>query len=225
MTMEKEIRSIRKQLRAAMNGVISNSLREKGMNYKLIFGVPLPDIKRIAAEYTPNAELARALWNEDVREMKILGTLLFPAEAMTHAEARRWVNEIPYPEIAEQCCNNLFPKLADAAGLAVSLLADTSMLGRMSGFLLFAQLYKHRQVIFPAQEEVLLAECFCTLQPENEAKASWHEQRAAVQALRFFGRISPGNAAKALETVLPDPETATPEQREFYEELRFEFTY
>ena len=37
--MQEQIRDIRKRLRLAMNGVISTSMREKGMNYKLIFGV------------------------------------------------------------------------------------------------------------------------------------------------------------------------------------------
>ena len=59
-----------------MNGVISTSMRQKGMNYKLIFGVPIPEIKHIAAAHEPDAELARALWKEDVREMKILATLV-----------------------------------------------------------------------------------------------------------------------------------------------------
>ena len=67
-----DLRDIRKQLRLAMNGVISTSMRQKGMNYKLIFGVPIPEIKHIAAAHEPDAELARALWKEDVREMKIL---------------------------------------------------------------------------------------------------------------------------------------------------------
>ena len=70
-----------------MNGVISTSMRQKGMNYKLIFGVPIPEIKHIAAAHEPDAELARALWKEDVREMKILATLLFPAGSMTQEEA------------------------------------------------------------------------------------------------------------------------------------------
>ena len=36
-----------------MNGVISTSMRQKGMNYKLIFGVPIPEIKHIAAAHEP----------------------------------------------------------------------------------------------------------------------------------------------------------------------------
>ena len=119
-----------------MNGVISTSMRQKGMNYKLIFGVPIPEIKHIAASHEPDAELARALWKEDVREMKILATLLFPAGSMTQEEALAWMREIPYPEIAEQCCNNLFPTVEQPDQLALKFLADKkSPFGRMCGFL------------------------------------------------------------------------------------------
>ena len=39
-SLQDEIREIRKELRLAMNGVISTSMREKGIVYKLNFGVP-----------------------------------------------------------------------------------------------------------------------------------------------------------------------------------------
>lgn len=217
-----DLQPIRKQLRLAMNGVIANSMRQKGMNYKLIFGVPWPEIKQIAASHTPDADLARALWQEDVREMKILATLLFPPEEMTHEEARRWVAEIPYPEIAEQIANNLLPFVQEADALAASLLSDTkTAFSRPVGFLLFAQLFKRGKEVKPAFQEVFLSESLCTLQPEDEREISWSEKRAAVQALRFFGRLSPENAQEALEIV--HPESPTDEQQEFYEELKFEF--
>ena len=71
-SLQDEIREIRKELRLAMNGVISTSMREKGIVYKLNFGVPYPEIKGIARKHKPNGELAAALWKEDIREFKIL---------------------------------------------------------------------------------------------------------------------------------------------------------
>lgn len=50
-SLQDEIREIRKQLRLAMNGVISTSMREKGIVYKLNFGVPYPEIKEIARKH------------------------------------------------------------------------------------------------------------------------------------------------------------------------------
>ena len=212
-----------------MNGVISTSMRQKGMNYKLIFGVPIPEIKHIAAAHEPDAELARALWKEDVREMKILATLLFPAGSMTQEEALAWMREIPYPEIAEQCCNNLFPTVEQPDQLALKFLADKkSPFGRMCGFLLWAQLFKKNLAVEKSRVEAFLAECTCTIHPDGEAGAtasSWQEKQAAVQALKFFGRLSPVNAQDALSVIAEDGQPETEELKAYYDDLQFEFAY
>ena len=106
--LQNELKEIRTQLRLAMNGVISTSMREKGIVYKLNFGVPLPEIKQIATTHKPNSELAAALWKEDIREFKILASFLQPVDEFSSQEAKQWVKEIPYLEIAEQCSHNLF---------------------------------------------------------------------------------------------------------------------
>lgn len=212
-----------------MNGVISTSMRQKGMNYKLIFGVPIPEIKHIAASHESDAELARALWKEDVREMKILATLLFPAGSMTQEEALAWMREIPYPEIAEQCCNNLFPTVEQPDQLALKFLADKkSPFGRMCGFLLWAQLFKKNLAVEKSRVEAFLAECTCTMYPDVEAGAtasSWQEKQAAVQALKFFGRLSPVNAQDALSVISEDGQPETEELKAYYDDLQFEFAY
>ena len=204
-------------------------MRQKGMNYKLIFGVPIPEIKHIAAAHEPDAELARALWKEDVREMKILATLLFPAGSMTQEEALAWMREIPYPEIAEQCCNNLFPKVEQPDQLALKFLADKkSPFGRMCGFLLWAQLFKKNLAVEKSRVEAFLVECTCTMHPDVEAGAtesSWQEKQAAVQALKFFGRLSPTNAQDALSVISEDGQPETEELKAYYDDLQFEFAY
>ena len=111
--LQDELKEIRTQLRLAMNGVISTSMREKGIVYKLNFGVPLPEIKQIAATHKPDSELAAALWKEDIREFKILASLLQPVGGFSSRKAEQWVKEIPYLEIAEQCSHNLFYRLPD----------------------------------------------------------------------------------------------------------------
>lgn len=212
-----------------MNGVISTSMRQRGMNYKLIFGVPIPEIKHIAAAHEPDAELARALWKEDVREMKILATLLFPAGSMTQEEALAWMREIPYPEIAEQCCNNLFPTVEQPDQLALKFLADKkSPFGRMCGFLLWTQLFKKNLAVEKSRVEAFLAECTCTMHPDVEAGAtesSWQEKQAAVQALKFFGRLSSANAQDALSVIAEDGQPETEELKAYYDDLQFEFAY
>ena len=49
--LHQRLKDIKTQLRLSMNGVVSQSMREKGLVYKLNFGVELPRIKGIAAGY------------------------------------------------------------------------------------------------------------------------------------------------------------------------------
>ena len=58
MDVKEQLKDIKTQLRLSMNGVVSQSMREKGLDYKLNFGVELPRIKSIAAAYEKNHDLA-----------------------------------------------------------------------------------------------------------------------------------------------------------------------
>ena len=47
--LHQRLKDIKTQLRLSMNGVVSQSMREKGLVYKLNFGVEVQRIKGIAA--------------------------------------------------------------------------------------------------------------------------------------------------------------------------------
>ena len=51
MDIKEQLKDIKTQLRLSMNGAVSQSMREKGLVYKLNFGVELPRIKMIAGTY------------------------------------------------------------------------------------------------------------------------------------------------------------------------------
>lgn len=53
------IREIKSKFRLFMNGMVSQSMREKGIDYKLNFGIEYPRIKEIAADYPCSHELAQ----------------------------------------------------------------------------------------------------------------------------------------------------------------------
>ena len=95
------IKDIKSKFRLFMNGMVSQSMREKGMEYKLNFGIEYPRIKEIAAGYEPDHELAQALWKENIRECKILAGLLQPADTFYPEIADIWIEGMDYPELAE----------------------------------------------------------------------------------------------------------------------------
>ena len=79
-----KVKSIKRSFRLLMNGVASHSMREKGLSYKINWGIQFSDIKNLAGEYGKDYQLAIELWKENVRECKILATLIMPVEKMSH---------------------------------------------------------------------------------------------------------------------------------------------
>lgn len=45
------IRKIKRTFHLFMNGITSRSMREKGLEYKVNWGIPLAQLKEIASEY------------------------------------------------------------------------------------------------------------------------------------------------------------------------------
>ena len=88
------VQAIKAQLRTFMNGVMAQSLREKGMCYHLIFGVELPRLKEVAAGYEGSLALAQALWNDDIRECRLLALLLMPKDSFASDLADIWMDDI-----------------------------------------------------------------------------------------------------------------------------------
>ncbi len=216
--MEEIIKDIRFRLRKAMNGIVSDSMRKKGVEYKLILGVSIPEIKLIASAYKPDAELAKWLWEQDVREHKILATMLYPIDTFTEEEAEKWVGEIRYQEIVEQFCHNLAQHLPFAVSLAERWICDERDNVKVAGFLLYARLYsKGKQT--PSLEKLF-----------SEAKTVFNQgisrpQRAALLALKRYGRLGTAQAASVLDYVKEYKDSDSPEKQEFYNDLKFEFEY
>ena len=65
-----KVKSIKRSFRLLMNGVASHSMREKGLSYKINWGIQFSDIKNLAGEYGKDYQLAVELWKENVRVIR-----------------------------------------------------------------------------------------------------------------------------------------------------------
>ena len=73
-----KLKQIKQRFRLMMNGMASQSMREKGLGYSINWGISLPALKTLAEEYGKDYDLAIELWKENIRECKILATLIMP---------------------------------------------------------------------------------------------------------------------------------------------------
>lgn len=105
---------IKKELRASMNGVLSARMREAGMPFKLIFGVELPRLQNIAGEFPLDFDLANQLWQENIRETKLLAIMLMPPEDFTSEIANTWAEKMVTAEEAQVLAMVLLSKTKQA---------------------------------------------------------------------------------------------------------------
>lgn len=164
--MNKEpVQAIKADLRAAMNGVASKAIRESGMGYKLVFGVELPRLREIAAGYDADRRLAQALWQEDIRECKMLAIMLYPQEEFDRDIADMWISSL-HPEQAELVqlmALDRLSKMSDASELAFLWMADERPLFQLCGFLMVNRLLMQGAQLSPDAEAEFLDQAAATL--------------------------------------------------------------
>ncbi|MDH6358859.1 DNA alkylation repair protein [Parabacteroides sp. PF5-9] len=199
-----------------MNGIASTSMREKGITYKLNFGVSLPKLKEIAKQYTPNPELAELLWNEDVRELKILATLLYPSPSFTKEKAEEWVIEIQHIEIAEQFSFNLLQHTSFTNQLAKEWLSQEGY-RQLIAYHLYFRLFK-KDVLLSAEESTLLLNQI----RQTLEKSSVPFQRIAFSTLIEYGKQTKEQAEKVFVAFADYKNAKKKEKKELYDHLFFE---
>lgn len=218
MLQEEIIRDIRQRCRKAMNGIASTSMRQRGISYKVNFGLNIQQIKELSGRYNPDAELAETLWKEDTRELKILATLLYPADNFTEVVANKWVIEIPNQEIREQLSLNLLQILPFAGKLALEWSNSKDESIRATGYWLLARLF----LIKKADK-----------QSANDYAFIWDDvisdnmflRNAASLALKHIGRQSKIEADIILDKLSIYKGDSNLIKQEAYNSLVFEFEY
>jgi hypothetical protein len=90
-------------------------------------------------------DLAVELWKENVRECKILATMVMPAEQMMPELVDIWMEQTNSVEIAEQACFNLYQYLHDAPQKAYQWIASERDIYQLCGFLTITRLFMNGQ--------------------------------------------------------------------------------
>ena len=148
MTQEEvteKLREIKRSFRLEMNGTASQSMRDKGLDYKLNWGVNLPQLKQQAQTIGKDYDLAVALWKEDIRECKILATLIMPAENMPEEVAGIWMEQTRSQEMAEMQAFNLYQYCPFGAKLAYQWIATDNDLRQICGYGILSRLFMRGQ--------------------------------------------------------------------------------
>lgn len=154
--VQDRIKEIKQSFRLMMDGAVAKSMRDKGLGYKLNWGATLPRLREMADEIRQSMndspqptftvyDLSIALWKEDVRECKILATMLMPADEMLPEVCDIWMEQVPSQELAEQVAFNLWQHLPYAAEKAYQWIASEQEYYQLCGFHVLTRLFMNGQ--------------------------------------------------------------------------------
>lgn len=209
------IKDIKSKFRLYMNGPVSQSMREKGVDYKINFGIEYPRIKEIAAGYEKNHDVAQELWKDNIRECKILAGILQPVDTFYPEIAEIWIEDMHLPELAEYTVMNLFQYLPYASDVVFGWIADEKEYFQVCGYLLMARLLMKGMKLNERAEAEFLDQAFTAL--ENDGT---NVRRAASVALRKFGIQSRDNRRAMSKQLGILGKSEKPEVRAWVEEIK-----
>lgn len=179
-----KLKCIKQSFRLRMNGVASQSMREKGANYKINWGINLMELRQMANDYGKDYSLAIELWKEDIRECKILATLIMPADKMLPEIVDLWMEQTPTQEIAEMAAFNLYQHLNYAPLLAYQWVASDKDIYQVCGFQLLSRLFANGQEPNERGINEFLDQAITALQVDNSGV-----RHAALNCLQRFADL------------------------------------
>lgn len=205
-TIDQRVKEIKLGFRQLMDGATAQSMRQKGIGYHLNWGVTIPRLRQMSDEIKENSEdaslysLSVALWKENVRECKILATMLMPPEVMPPEVVDIWMEQTPTLEIAEQSAFNLYQHLPYAADKAFEWLASPEDLPQICGYHVLSRLFMRGQEPNERGINEFLDQAMTALQSSSSPAVAEDSRvspsyaaalrKAAMQAVVHFADIS-----------------------------------
>ena len=179
-----QVKAIKQSFRQMMDGAVAQSMREKGLDYHLNWGATLPRLRQKADELGKNYDLAIALWKENVRECKILATMIMPADVVLPEVIDIWMEQTPNSEIAEQAAFNLYQYLPYAPAKAYTWIASDKELYQLCGFHILSRLFMNGQEPNERGINEFIDQSLAALQGESMVV-----KKAAMSSMQRFAEL------------------------------------
>lgn len=199
MDTEKQLKEIKQSFRQMMDGKVAQSMRDKGLDYHLNWGATLPRLREKADMIGNDYDLAIALWKENIRECKILATMIMPPNEVQPEVIDIWMEQTPTQEIAEQAAFNLYQHLPFAPEKAYTWIASDKELYQLCGFHILSRLFMNGQEPNERGINEFIDQAIAALQGDSIAV-----RKAAMSSMQRFaelGLVYQRLAKSALKTV------------------------
>ena len=132
---------ILKRLESLSNPEAVSGMERYGISTKdKVYGVSIPNLRKLAKEAGKNHSLAQQLWESGSRESRILAGMIDDPKIVPEEQIDRWVEDFDNWEVCDQCCMNLFEKTEFAYQKCFQWSSRDEEFVKRAGFVLMARL-------------------------------------------------------------------------------------
>jgi len=126
--------AIKHRIALSMNGICAETIRNSSLGYKKSFGVDWVRLREIAAEFEKCYDDALELWKSEVREHKLVATVVCPPSEMTENRMKEWVDGVFNTELAEILSFALLSKCQQLKESLLKMETDEEPLKRYTAY-------------------------------------------------------------------------------------------
>jgi 3-methyladenine DNA glycosylase AlkD len=114
-----------------------------GIKATKLYGVSIPNLRKIAKEAGRNHALAQELWGSGVHEARLIACMIDDYRVVSEEQLEEWVGDFDSWDLCDQCCSNLFDKTAFAYQKAVEWSGRQDEYVKRAGYVMMATLAVH----------------------------------------------------------------------------------
>ncbi|MEA3443157.1 MAG: DNA alkylation repair protein [Bacteroidota bacterium] len=140
MDFSEELKKLKADFLTNQNGVVVELMENRGLRYEINYGLSSFQIKSIVKKYLPNQDFADFLFQQEIREAKLISFYLSIPEKFDEKKLDNLVDNLFNAELVEQACMNLLDKVEASAKNLFKYCQNDNEFVKMTGYLLLARL-------------------------------------------------------------------------------------
>jgi len=188
------LNKILEKLKSLSNPIAIEGMAKFGITPKKTYGVSIPLLRKMAKGIGKDHKLALQLWDIDIRETRILASMIDEPDLVTEEQMERWVKDFDCWEVCDQVCQNLFTYTRFAYKKVVEWSKRDEEFVKRAGFALMAWLaFKDKKA-----DDVKFEKFFPIIKKESTDERNY-VKKAVNWALRQIGKRNLNLNKKAIE--------------------------
>jgi len=188
------LNKILEKLKSLSNPIAIEGMAKFGITPKKTYGVSIPLLRKMAKGIGKDHKLALQLWDIDIRETRILASMIDEPDLVTEEQMERWVKDFDCWEVCDQVCQNLFTYTRFAYKKVVEWSKRDEEFVKRAGFALMAWLaFKDKKA-----DDVKFEKFFPIIKKESTDERNY-VKKAVNWALRQIGKRNMNLNRKAIE--------------------------